>query len=56
MDKITGIASNLYTDAARLIQQADVLLILAGNGMGIDSGLPDFRGDHGFWKAYPPLE
>ncbi len=21
--------------------------------MGVDSGLPDFRGDHGFWKAYP---
>lgn len=23
--------------------------------MGIDSGLPDFRGDHGFWNAYPAL-
>ena len=22
--------------------------------MGVDSGLPDFRGDRGFWKAYPP--
>jgi NAD-dependent SIR2 family protein deacetylase len=22
--------------------------------MGVDSGLPDFRGDQGFWKAYPP--
>ena len=21
---------------------------------GFDSGLPDFRGDEGFWKAYPP--
>jgi NAD-dependent SIR2 family protein deacetylase len=21
--------------------------------MGVDSGLPDFRGDHGFWQAYP---
>ncbi len=21
--------------------------------MGVDSGLPDFRGDTGFWKAYP---
>lgn len=21
--------------------------------MGVDSGLPDFRGDHGFWNAYP---
>jgi NAD-dependent SIR2 family protein deacetylase len=24
--------------------------------MGVDSGLPDFRGDHGFWKAYPMYE
>jgi NAD-dependent SIR2 family protein deacetylase len=21
--------------------------------MGVDSGLPDFRGDQGFWRAYP---
>jgi hypothetical protein len=24
--------------------------------MGIDSGLPDFRGADGFWKAYPALK
>ncbi len=24
--------------------------------MGVDSGLPDFRGDEGFWKAYPPFK
>jgi NAD-dependent SIR2 family protein deacetylase len=24
--------------------------------MGVDSGLPDFRGNQGFWKAYPPYE
>ena len=23
--------------------------------MGVDSGLPDFRGTHGFWQAYPPF-
>lgn len=23
--------------------------------MGIDSGLPDFRGKDGFWRAYPAL-
>lgn len=22
--------------------------------MGVDSGLPDFRGNEGFWQAYPP--
>ena len=31
------------------------LLVAAGAGMGVDSGLPDFRGNEGFWKAYPPL-
>ena len=39
--------------AAEAIQSADALLITAGAGMGVDSGLPDFRGDNGFWKAYP---
>lgn len=34
---------------------ADGLLITAGAGMGVDSGLPDFRGEHGFWNAYPAL-
>jgi NAD-dependent SIR2 family protein deacetylase len=24
--------------------------------MGVDSGLPDFRGDRGFWRAYPAYE
>ncbi len=41
--------------AADFIQQADALLITAGAGMGIDSGLPDFRGTEGFWNAYPGL-
>jgi NAD-dependent SIR2 family protein deacetylase len=41
--------------AARLIAGADGLVVAAGAGMGVDSGLPDFRGDHGFWKAYPAL-
>lgn len=41
--------------AAALIQQADLLVIAAGAGMGVDSGLPDFRGNEGFWKAYPAL-
>jgi NAD-dependent SIR2 family protein deacetylase len=41
--------------AAEGIRTADALLIGAGAGMGVDSGLPDFRGDAGFWKAYPPF-
>jgi NAD-dependent SIR2 family protein deacetylase len=41
--------------AAIAIKQADGLLITAGAGLGVDSGLPDFRGTEGFWKAYPAL-
>src|SRR5262249_20932694 len=40
--------------AAEAVRTADALLIGAGAGMGVDSGLPDFRGPEGFWKAYPP--
>ncbi|MDP3538207.1 MAG: Sir2 family NAD-dependent protein deacetylase [Azonexus sp.] len=42
-------------DCADWIKQADGLLITAGAGMGIDSGLPDFRGPGGFWAVYPAL-
>jgi len=41
--------------AALSLREADALLVTAGAGMGVDSGLPDFRGNEGFWKAYPPL-
>ncbi|TAK99630.1 MAG: NAD-dependent deacetylase, partial [Aquabacterium sp.] len=41
--------------AAEIIDQADGLIIAAGAGMGVDSGLPDFRGPEGFWNAYPAL-
>jgi NAD-dependent SIR2 family protein deacetylase len=50
--------SSLQSDLARaatLIAQADTLLITAGAGMGVDCGLPDFRGKEGFWQAYPAL-
>lgn len=44
-----------FERARQAIQSADALLIGAGAGMGVDSGLPDFRGNEGFWKAYPPF-
>jgi NAD-dependent SIR2 family protein deacetylase len=43
----------MITEAATLISKADALIITAGAGMGVDSGLPDFRGGEGFWNAYP---
>jgi NAD-dependent SIR2 family protein deacetylase len=42
--------------AAEWLSDADGILITAGAGMGVDSGLPDFRGAHGFWNAYPALK
>jgi NAD-dependent SIR2 family protein deacetylase len=40
--------------AARLLAAADAVIATAGAGIGVDSGLPDFRGHQGFWRAYPP--
>ncbi len=45
----------IVLEAARRIMQADGVLIACGAGMGVDSGLPDFRGREGFWRAYPAL-
>lgn len=39
--------------AKEALESAEVVLITAGAGMGVDSGLPDFRGNEGFWRAYP---
>ena len=47
--------ASLLTDCAELIAQSSGLLIAAGAGMGVDSGLADFRGPEGLWRAYPPL-
>ena len=41
--------------AAEQIAKADAIVIAAGAGIGVDSGLPDFRGNDGFWNAYPAL-
>ncbi len=42
--------------AADAVRSAQALVITTGAGMGVDSGLPDFRGDQGFWNAYPMYE
>lgn len=41
--------------AAQWVREAQAILITAGAGMGVDSGLPDFRGPEGLWRAYPAL-
>lgn len=45
----------MISDAVVAISQANALIFAAGAGIGVDSGLPDFRGNEGFWKAYPPF-
>ena len=42
--------------AAAAIESAKAILVGAGAGMGVDSGLPDFRGSEGFWRAYPAFK
>jgi NAD-dependent SIR2 family protein deacetylase len=53
-------AFNLSPDQTQKIkvafQRADSLIISAGAGMGVDSGLPDFRGNHGMCKLILSLE
>ena len=46
-----GRSGEEFSAAAVAIRTADALLIGAGAGMGVDSGLADFRGPEGFWKA-----
>jgi len=43
------------SQAAEVMSSADAMVIGAGAGMSVDSGLPDFRGPQGFWRAYPPF-
>jgi len=44
-----------FEHARRLLRDADAIVVAAGAGMSADSGLPTFRGNDGFWRAYPAL-
>ena len=46
---------NNFEVAAQWVKESDGILITAGAGMGVDSGLPDFRGGQGLWEQYPGL-
>ena len=45
---------NAYRAINKIIESRRII-ISAGAGMSVDSGLPDYRGNEGFWKSYPPL-
>ena len=55
-NSVNFMVDELLERAVVAIAEADAILIGAGAGMGVDSGLPDFRGPQGFWRAYPPYE
>lgn len=46
----------LLKGASSLIRSSRAVLLTAGAGMGVDSGLPDFRSPEDFSNAYPPME
>ena len=35
------------------MQKSEYVLIIAGAGMSVDSGIPDFRGNEKFWEVFP---
>ena len=53
---VMGPEDQAFERAAAAIRGARALVVATGAGMGVDSGLPDFRGDQGFWNAYPVYE
>jgi NAD-dependent SIR2 family protein deacetylase len=55
MPQPAGELDDVLERVAETIARAPSLVFTAGAGMGVDSGLPDFRGTEGFWRAYPPL-
>ena len=38
---------------AQKLKEAEYVIITAGYGMGVDSGVPDNRGPPDFWKTFP---
>ena len=51
-----ALLNNTVEQAVEIVEKSTAILIGAGAGMGVDSGLPDFRGNEGFWRAYPPMK
>ena len=46
------ISETSFNHIADLIKKADAIAIFAGAGMGVDSGLEQFRGADGLWTKY----
>ena len=48
--------SQQIQEVAQLIIDADSLVIFTGAGIGVPSGIPDFRSPGGIWQKYDPYE
>ncbi|MBF0342123.1 MAG: NAD-dependent deacetylase [Magnetococcales bacterium] len=55
VDSLSAPHPEAVARAREAVRAAGALLVTAGAGMGVDSGLPDFRGQTGFWQAYPAI-
>jgi NAD-dependent deacetylase len=47
---------DLFDKAFALIKGARKGVVLTGAGVSTESGIPDFRGRHGLWSRYDPME
>ncbi|MBM4287518.1 MAG: NAD-dependent deacylase [Deltaproteobacteria bacterium] len=43
-------------ELAELLKQAVAPVALTGAGISVESGIPSFRGPHGLWTRYDPME
>eukprot|EP01147_Barroeca_monosierra_P001922 gene1922-5011_t len=54
-NKFEHVSSYEYERAAQLLERCTALLIAAGAGMSLDSGLPDYRNPESWEKSFPLL-
>jgi NAD-dependent SIR2 family protein deacetylase len=47
---------DLISRAAAALRDADAVVVTAGAGMSVDSGIPDYRSAGGFWRDYAPMQ
>lgn len=43
----------MIAKAAQFVKETKMVILSTGTGMGIDSGVPNFRGTQCFWNHYP---
>lgn len=45
-----------FAEVARLLAERGNVVALTGAGVSVESGIPSFRGAHGLWEKYAPME